>query len=96
MNKKKPLRLCVVCGTEKPKTELIRVYKSPEGEIDIDPTGKSGGRGAYVCKEGNCIDKIRKQKRLDKGFKMRVSDDIYDKLSEIIKGKNEGESDINA
>jgi predicted RNA-binding protein YlxR (DUF448 family) len=88
--------MCVVCGSEKPKTELIRVYKSPDGEIDIDQTGKSGGRGAYVCKEGPCINKIRKSKRMEKGFKMRVSDDIYDKLSELIKGKNEGESDINA
>ncbi|MDR0944539.1 MAG: YlxR family protein [Ruminococcus sp.] len=92
MNKKKPLRLCVVCGSEKPKSELVRVYRSPDGEIGIDKTGKSGGRGAYVCKEGLCIEKlkIRKQKRLDKGFKMRVSDDIYEKLSEFIKGKNEG------
>jgi predicted RNA-binding protein YlxR (DUF448 family) len=96
MNKKKPLRMCVVCGESKLKSELIRVYKNADGEIGIDKTGKSGGRGAYVCIEGNCMEKIRKSKRMAKGFKMQVPEAIYNELGIINKGKDEGESDINA
>lgn len=64
----------------KPKIELIRIVKTPENEIVLDSTGKKNGRGAYVCKDVECLKKIRKQKSLSSNFKMLIEDSIYDEL----------------
>ena len=82
--KKIPLRKCIGCGEMKPKKELIRVVKSPEGEISIDLTGKKSGRGAYICHSKECFSKARKSKRLEKSFSTQISEELYDQmLSEL-------------
>ena len=82
--KKVPLRKCIGCGEMKPKKELIRVVKSPEGEISIDLTGKKSGRGAYICHSKDCLVKAQKSKRLEKSFSTQISQEIYDvMLSEL-------------
>ena len=58
--KKIPMRMCLGCGENKPKRELVRVVKSPEGEISLDLTGKKSGRGAYICRNAECLIKARK------------------------------------
>ena len=78
--KKIPLRKCLGCGEMKPKKELIRVVKSPEGEISIDLTGKKSGRGAYICHSKECLLKAQKSKRLEKSFSTQISEDVYNAL----------------
>jgi len=70
------LRVCMVCKQKKPKEELIRLVRIPEGKIELDPTGKKLGRGAYLCKESECIKKAIKTKRLERTLKRPVSQDI--------------------
>lgn len=77
MPKKIPMRMCVGCGEMKPKQTLIRVVKTPEGEIKIDLKGKMNGRGAYVCHSAECLKKAHKSKRLERTFKTEISDEIY-------------------
>ena len=81
-NKKVPLRKCTGCGEMKPKKELVRVVKTPEGEISLDPTGKMNGRGAYVCKDPQCLRKAQKSKRIEKALSCTVPDEIYNKLEQ--------------
>ena len=83
MNKKIPLRQCVGCGEMKSKKELIRVLKTEEGFI-LDFTGKKNGRGAYICRNAECLKAAKKSKGLDRSFKMAVSDDVYDSLTKEI------------
>jgi len=78
--KKQPIRRCSGCGESKPKRELVRVVRSPEGEISIDKTGKKNGRGAYICPNPECLKKAKKAKRLDRSFEMQVPDEIYEQL----------------
>lgn len=82
--KKVPQRMCLGCQEMKPKKELIRVVKSPDGVISIDLKGKAQGRGAYICRDIECLEKAIKARRLEKTFSMKITDDVYDKLrSEI-------------
>lgn len=78
--KKIPMRMCLGCGEMKPKKELIRAVKSPEGEISLDLTGKKSGRGAYVCPHAECLRLARKAKRFEKSFECRISDEVYDTM----------------
>ena len=78
--KKIPLRKCVGCNEMKPKKELLRVVRSPEGEISLDYTGKKSGRGAYVCPNAVCIQKAKKANRLAKAFECAVDAMVYEKL----------------
>lgn len=78
--KKIPMRMCLGCGEMKTKRELIRVVKSPEGEISIDKTGKKSGRGAYVCDCLDCLKKARKARRFEKAFSCQISDEIYNTM----------------
>lgn len=82
--KKIPLRMCNGCMEMKPKKELIRIVKSPEGDVSIDLTGKKSGRGAYICRSKECFEKAFKSKRLNKNLETNISQDIYDKLKEEI------------
>lgn len=81
-NKKVPLRKCTGCGEMKPKKELVRVVKTPKGEISLDPTGKMNGRGAYLCKDPQCLRKAQKSKRIEKALSCTVPDEIYNKLEQ--------------
>lgn len=74
--------MCLGCNEMKPKKELVRVVRSKEGEISLDPTGKKAGRGAYICKDAQCLKKARKARRLEKSFSCSISDEIYDRLEE--------------
>lgn len=78
--KKIPMRMCLGCGEMKPKKELIRAVKSPEGEVSLDLTGKKSGRGAYICRDINCLKLARKAKRFEKSFECRISDEVYDTM----------------
>ena len=79
--KKIPLRKCTGCNEMKPKKELVRIVKSPEGEISVDLTGKKSGRGAYVCRSGECFDKARKAKRFEKAFETSIPESVYDDMA---------------
>lgn len=82
MEKKIPLRQCLGCREMKPKRELIRVVRSPEGEISLDFRGKANGRGAYVCPDAACLRKAVKARALEKAFSMKIPEEIYEKLNE--------------
>lgn len=77
MNKKIPLRQCVGCMEMKDKKSMMRVLKTPEGDIVLDTTGKKNGRGAYLCKAMDCLKKAQKNKGLERSFKMSLSNEIY-------------------
>lgn len=79
-NKKIPLRQCVGCGEMQSKKNMMRVLKTTENEIVLDTTGKKNGRGAYLCVSGECLKKARKNKGLERSFKMSISSGIYDAL----------------
>lgn len=78
--KKIPQRLCIGCSVLKDKRELIRIVKVSEEEIFLDSTGKKNGRGAYICKNSDCLNKAIKTKGLDRSFKTTISKEIYDRL----------------
>ena len=71
----------------KPKKELVRVVRSPEGEISIDTVGKKPGRGAYVCRSKECLEKARKAKRLQKAFSCEIPDEIFSRLEEKLENE---------
>ena len=75
--RKIPMRMCAGCGESRPKKELIRVVRSPIGEISLDATGKKPGRGAYICPRPECLKKARKNKRIDRSFDTAIQDDVY-------------------
>lgn len=78
--KKIPMRKCIGCGESKPKKELVRVVREPEGTLCVDLTGKKNGRGAYICRDTECLKKARKGRRLEKSFSMQIPDEVYDEL----------------
>lgn len=80
MGKKIPLRQCVGCAEMKSKKEMLRVLKTTEDEIIIDTTGKKNGRGAYLCNSKECFQKARKNKGLERSFKMAIPAQVYDNL----------------
>ncbi len=82
--RKIPMRMCNGCMEMKPKKELIRVVKTNEDQVLVDLTGKKSGRGAYVCKNIECLEKAFKAKRLNKNLQTNISEDIYNKLKEEI------------
>lgn len=88
--RKQPLRQCIGCGQMKDKRELIRIIRDGEGNIFPDATGKKNGRGAYICPDRNCFGKVMKTRGLDRAFKMKVEQSVYEKLNEEFL-KNESE-----
>ena len=88
--KKIPMRQCVGCREMKEKRELIRVVKSPDGEIALDFKGKKPGRGAYLCPDPECLKRARKARALERAFETAVPADVYDALEQQMKA---GEGD---
>lgn len=82
--RKIPVRRCSGCGEHFPKSSLIRVVRTPDGEIVLDLVGKRSGRGAYLCKSAACLKKARKSRRIDSALDCRIDDEIYDRLEEEI------------
>ncbi|MFV8827189.1 RNase P modulator RnpM [Alkalihalobacterium sp. APHAB7] len=82
--RKVPLRKCIVTNEMKPKKELIRVVRSPEGEVSIDQTGKKNGRGAYISNGKEYFEQAKKKDILSKQLNIKVSEEIYDQLIEQV------------
>ena len=82
LKNKVPQRKCIGCNESKPKKELIRIVKTPEGEMLVDDTGRANGRGAYISNNPECLQKAIKSKGLNRAFKMNVDTDVLIKLSE--------------
>lgn len=78
--RKIPERRCLGCNEHKPKAELLRVVRTPEGEIALDFRGKMNGRGAYICKELSCLKKARKTGRIDKSLECEIPEAVYDAM----------------
>ena len=78
--RKIPVRQCLGCNEHKPKAELIRVVRDPEGGISLDTRGKKSGRGAYICHNVKCLNKARKSKRIDKALDCTIPEEIYDAM----------------
>ncbi len=89
MQKKIPMRKCLGCQEMKPKKELIRVVRSPEGLISLDFKGKAPGRGAYLCPESQCLRKAVKAKALERAFDTAIVQEIYDALLREMEGSHE-------
>ena len=82
MQKKIPMRQCLGCREMKPKRELIRVVRSPEGEISLDFKGKAPGRGAYICPAPACLKQAIKAEALERAFSTQIPEAVYEKLNE--------------
>ena len=82
MQKKIPMRQCLGCREMKPKRELIRIVRSPEGLVSLDFKGKAQGRGAYLCPDAGCLKKAIKSKAIERAFEISIPDEIYEQLSE--------------
>ena len=78
--RKIPQRQCVGCRTMTDKRELVRIVKTPEGEIVLDTTGKKSGRSAYVCRNPECLRKARKSRALERAFETAIPAEVYDAL----------------
>ncbi|NLO85435.1 MAG: YlxR family protein [Clostridiales bacterium] len=78
------MRMCVGCREMKPKKELLRVVRSPEGEVSIDTTGKKSGRGAYCCFQAECLRRALKQGQLDRQLEVKLSAEVNAELTETM------------
>jgi len=78
--KKIPMRQCLGCNEHKPKIELLRVVRSPEGEISLDFKGKKSGRGAYLCRDLKCLRRARKSHRIDRNLECEIPEAVYDAM----------------
>ena len=84
MEKKQPQRTCMGCNSKKDKKDLIRIVKNKENQISIDKTGKKEGRGAYICDNIQCLEKVIKSKRLEKILDCKIAEEVYEKLRGVI------------
>ena len=93
--KRIPERQCVGCSEGRPKPELLRVVRSPEGAVSLDFTGKKSGRGAYICRNTSCLKKARKSRRLEKNLDCVIPDEVYDALEkELVTAISDGTADV--
>ena len=91
MAKKIPMRQCVGCGEMKSKKDMMRVLRSEDGSIVLDMVGRKNGRGAYLCKDKECLLKARKSKGLERSLKMSIPQEIYENLEkEFEEGEDAG------
>lgn len=90
MEKKTPMRQCLGCREMKPKRELIRVVRSPEGEISLDFRGKAPGRGAYLCPDPQCLKKAIKARALERAFSAQIPEEIYARLEQEMEAGDGG------
>ena len=84
--KKIPMRQCLGCNEHKPKAELLRVVRSPEGEVSLDFRGKKSGRGAYICHDVKCLRRVRKSKRVDKVLECEIPESVWDAMEAELAG----------
>lgn len=88
--KRIPERQCLGCNEHKPKQEMIRIVRSPEGEISLDLTGKKSGRGAYVCPDPACLKKLRKSRRADSVLGVTIPPEVWDAMETAMETKGKG------
>ena len=81
------MRKCLGCGEVKDKRELVRVVRSPQGEVSLDLTGKKSGRGAYICAEVSCLNKAKKAKRFERAFECEIPEEVYSAMESELKGE---------
>ena len=86
-----PQRTCSVCRMQKDKEQLLRIVKNKDNIINVDEKGKLPGRGAYICYDINCLEKAQKSKKLEKALEIKIEDNIYDQMKNVIKIKNGGD-----
>jgi predicted RNA-binding protein YlxR (DUF448 family) len=86
--RKQPVRKCTGCAEHFPKMQLIRVLRTPEGEIILDATGKKSGRGAYLCKNPACLKKAKKARRLEASLECEIPEEVFARLEEELTGAN--------
>ncbi len=84
--KKLPQRTCMGCNSKKDKKDLIRIVKNNKNEITVDKTGKQPGRGAYICNNIECLEKVIKSKRLERVLETKITDEVFDDLKKLING----------
>ncbi len=77
-----PMRTCIVCRKQRDKSELVRIVKTPSGDIVLDASGHADGRGAYICADGDCMALAAKKKAFDRAFKTRVEPSVYAAIAE--------------
>ena len=82
--KKIPMRQCLGCNEHKPKRELIRLVRTPEGEVVADMTGKKNGRGAYLCPSESCLRRVQRSKRAEKVLECAVPDEVYEAVASAL------------
>jgi predicted RNA-binding protein YlxR (DUF448 family) len=80
--RKIPMRQCMGCNEHKPKMDLLRVVRSPEGEVSLDETGRKNGRGAYLCRDVKCLRKARKSRRIESNLECAIPDQVYDRMEQ--------------
>lgn len=83
-----PMRMCVGCRSSFPKKELIRVVRNPEGNVELDLTGKSPGRGVYLCPKEKCLENAVKQKQLERALATKISPQVLDNLKRVLHEQN--------
>ncbi|HWR18655.1 MAG TPA: YlxR family protein [Clostridia bacterium] len=84
IQKKVPLRMCVGCRQMRPKKELLRIVRTPEGEVKADRTGRASGRGAYICKNIECLEKAKKIRALERALEHAVDSEVFERLKEEV------------
>ena len=80
--RKIPMRQCMGCNEHKPKGELLRVVRSPEGTISLDTTGRASGRGAYLCRDVQCLRRARKSRRIENTLEWTIPEEVWDRMEE--------------
>lgn len=87
--RKVPLRKCIACQERRDKRELLRIVRTPAGDVEVDETGKKAGRGSYICVSDACLQKALKNKSFERALQVKIKGDLSDQLAEIIKARNE-------
>lgn len=87
--RKIPIRQCLGCNEHKPKNEMIRVVRSPEGEISLDTRGKKSGRGAYICHSVGCLNKARRSRRIERALECAIPEEVYNTMEEELRLEGE-------
>lgn len=94
--KKLPERFCLGCQQSLPKKFLVRIVRSPEGEYAVDATGKLPGRGAYICPKAECFEKAQKSRGLERSFKGKVPQEVYEQLAEQVASLEKSQAEAGA
>ncbi len=90
MPKKTPMRMCVACRQMRPKKELVRIVRTPEGDVRLDTTGRANGRGAYLCASTECLNRAVKTRALERALEAKLDGDVLASLKEVLHDESAG------